>query len=285
MGRSKKTRRLSATDYVAKIAKWAVLIFFLFTTFVPLVWLLVGSLKTNLELQTEPFSLPDVPQFSNYVEAVQISGLHRLFLNSFFVSGASTVVNLVVVSMAAYVFSRFVFKFQNALLNLILAGVLVPIVALMVPYFRIIMSMGLYDTLWALVITYSGINIPISLFLVHGFMKTIPRELEEASIIDGCGFFQRYARIVLPLSKLGLVTAGTFAFLFSWNEFIYALLLTASERSRTLQLGIRFFTSQFRTDYTSMYAAIIIAIIPMIVVYILLHERIIKGLTAGAVKG
>ena len=285
MARTKEARRLTATDYVAKIAKWTVLIFFLFSTFVPLVWLLVGSLKTNLELQTEPFSLPDAPQFSNYVEAVQISGLHRLFVNSLFVSGASTVVNLIVVSMAAYVFSRFIFKFQNAILNLILAGVLVPIVALMVPYFRLITSIGVYDTLWALVITYSGINIPISLFLVHGFMKTIPKELEEASIIDGCGFFQRYARIVLPLSKLGLVTAGTFAFLFSWNEFIYALLLTASEKSRTLQLGIRFFTSQFRTDYTSMYAAIIMAIIPMIVVYILLHERIIKGLTAGAVKG
>lgn len=285
MARAALTSGLTATDVIAKIAKWAVLIFFLFSTFVPLVWLLVGSLKTNLELQTEPFSLPDSPQFVNYVNAVEISGLHRLFLNSLFVSGASTVINLIVVSMAAYVFSRFTFKFQNALLNLILAGVLVPIVALMVPYFRIITSIGLYDTLWALVVTYSGINIPISLFLVHGFMKTIPKELEEASIIDGCGFFQRYARIVLPLSKLGLVTAGTFAFLFSWNEFIYALLLTASEKSRTLQLGIRFFTSQFRTDYTSMYAAIIIAIIPMIIVYITLHERIIKGLTAGAVKG
>jgi raffinose/stachyose/melibiose transport system permease protein len=163
--------------------------------------------------------------------------------------------------------------------------VLVPIVALMVPYFRIITGIGVYDTLWALIITYAGINVPISLFLVHGFMKTVPRELEEASIIDGCGFFQRYAQIVLPLSKLGLVTAGTFAFLFSWNEFVYALLLTASEESRTLQLGIRFFTSQFRTDYTSMYAAIVIAIIPMIIVYILLHERIIKGLTSGALKG
>ncbi|NBC28788.1 MAG: ABC transporter permease subunit [Spirochaetes bacterium] len=285
MAREALTRGLTATDVIAKIAKWAVLVFFLFSTFVPLVWLLVGSLKTNLELQTEPFSLPDSPQFVNYVNAVEISGLHRLFLNSLFVSGASTVINLIVVSMAAYVFSRFTFKFQNALLNLILAGVLVPIVALMVPYFRIITSIGLYDSLWALVVTYSGINIPISLFLVHGFMKTIPKELEEASIIDGCGFFQRYSRIVLPLSKLGLVTAGTFAFLFSWNEFIYALLLTASEKSRTLQLGIRFFTSQFRTDYTSMYAAIIIAIIPMIIVYITLHERIIKGLTAGAVKG
>lgn len=278
-------QKLTATDIIAKTAKWAVLVFFLISTFIPLVWLLVGSLKTNLELQTEPFSFPDVPQFSNYVEAVEISGLHRLFVNSVLVSGLSTVINLLIVSMAAYVFSRFVFKGQNALLNVMLAGVLVPIVALMVPYFRIITTIGVYDTLWALIITYAGINVPISLFLVHGFMKTVPRELEEASIIDGCGFFQRYAQIVLPLSKLGLVTAGTFAFLFSWNEFVYALLLTASEESRTLQLGIRFFTSQFRTDYTSMYAAIVIAIIPMIVVYILLHERIIKGLTSGALKG
>ena len=109
--------------------------------------------------------------------------------------------------------------------------------------------------------------------------------MEEAGIIDGCSFWQRYARIVFPLSKLGVVTAGTFVFLHSWNEFIYALLLTSSVKARTLQLGIRFFKSQFRYDYTSMFAAIVVTIIPSIMVYIIFHEKIIQGLTSGALKG
>jgi len=116
-------------------------------------------------------------------------------------------------------------------------------------------------------------------------MRGIPGELEEAGVMDGCSFWQRYSRIIMPLSKIGLVTAGTFVFLFAWNEFIYALLLTSSMKARTLQLGIRFFKSQFITDYTSMFAAITLTIIPSIAVYIFFHERIIKGLTAGALKG
>jgi raffinose/stachyose/melibiose transport system permease protein len=120
---------------------------------------------------------------------------------------------------------------------------------------------------------------------MYGFMKSIPSELEEAAVIDGASFFQRFWLVVFPLAKVGLATAGTFVFLFSWNEFIYALLLTSSVRSRTLQLGIRFFTSQFFTDYTSMFAAIVLAIIPSVLLYIFMHEKIIKGLTSGALKG
>jgi raffinose/stachyose/melibiose transport system permease protein len=116
-------------------------------------------------------------------------------------------------------------------------------------------------------------------------MKSIPAELEEAAVIDGASFYQRFTLVIFPLSRIGLATAGTFVFLFSWNEFIYALLLTSSVRSRTLQLGIRFFTSQFFTDYTSMFAAIVLTIIPSILVYVFMHEKIIKGLTSGALKG
>ncbi len=265
--------------------KWVLLLFFLAFTFFPLIWLLLSSFKTNLELQMQPFALPAVWQFQNYVNAVQISGLPRLFVNSVFVSTVSTFICMIVTSMAAFVFARETFRGQQMMLNLILAGVLVPIIGLMAPYFRLTNRLGLYDTLWALVLTYTAINIPISTFLMNGFMKTIPVELEEAAVIDGASFYQRFWRIVFPLSRIGLVTAGTFVFLFSWNEFIYALLLTSSMTSRTLQLGIRFFTSQFFTDYTSMFAAIVLTIIPSILVYVLLHEKIIKGLTSGAVKG
>jgi len=192
---------------------------------------------------------------------------------------------MIVTSMAGFVFSRERFPFRQGLLNLILAGVLVPIIALMAPYFRLTNALGIYDSIWALIFTYTAINIPISTFLLYGFMRTLPRELEEAAIMDGTGFVGRYWRIILPLTKPGIVTAGTFVFLFSWNEFIYAMLLTSRPAVRTLQLGIRFFTSQFFTDYTSMFAAIVLTMLPTIIIYIVLHEQIIKGMTSGALKG
>lgn len=269
----------------AKTAKWIVLFFFLVLTFVPLIWLLITSFKTNFELLTSPFSLPKVWQIQNYINAFQLSDLHLLFLHSVVVSCLSTALNILVASMAAYALSRFRFGFNNVILSIILAGVLIPIIALMIPYFQLISSIGIYDTLWALILTYAAINLPISVFLVHGFMGSIPKELEETGVIDGCSFWQRYSRIIFPLAKLGVVTAGTFVFLYSWNEFIYALLLTSSVKARTLQLGIRFFKSQFVSDYTSMYAALVVTIIPSIAVYVLLHEKIIQGLTSGAVKG
>lgn len=267
------------------IGKWAVLAFFFLFTFLPLVWLVTTSFKTNLEMQTNPFGLPEVWQFKNYVNAFKISGLGLLFRNSVIVSVSSTVLALLVTSMAAFVFAREKFRFRQAMLSLILAGVLVPIIAFMAPYFRLINTLGLYDSLFALILTYAAINIPVSTFLMHGFMRSIPAELEEAAVVDGASFFQRFSKIVFPLSKTGLVTAGTFIFLFGWNEFIYALLLTSRMSSRTLQLGIRFFVSQFFTDFTSMFAAIVVTMIPSIAVYIMFHEKIIKGMTSGALKG
>lgn len=272
-------------QWLARAAKWGVLALFLAITFLPLLWLVISSFKTNLELLTSAFSLPAVWQFGNYVNAVQVAGLPRLFVNSLIVASLSMALNLAFCSMAAFVLARESFRGRELVLNLIVAGVLVPVIALMVPYFRLITVTGLYDSLFGLALTYAAINVPVSVFLLHGFMRGVPRELEEAAVIDGCGFGGRYARVMVPLSQVGLVTAGTFVFLFSWNEFIYALLLTSSVAARTLQLGIRFFVSQFFTDYTSMFAAITLAIIPSILVYVLLHERIIRGLTAGAVKG
>ncbi|WP_020612064.1 carbohydrate ABC transporter permease [Sediminispirochaeta bajacaliforniensis] len=283
MGRNRSPSLIA--DRAASLAKWLFLLFFLIITLFPLIWLVISSFKTNLEFQTKPFSIPELWQFANYINAVSISGLHLLFLHTIVVSFASTALNILAASMAAFVISREPFRGHETVFNIVVAGILVPVIALMVPYFRLISGLGLYDTLFGLIITYAAVSIPVSVFLIHGFMRSIPRELEEAAVIDGCSLAQRFTRVIFPLSRLGLVTAGTFVFLFSWNEFIYALLLTSSVKARTLQLGIRFFKSQFITDYTSMYAAIVLSIIPTIFVYILFHDKIIKGMTSGAVKG
>ena len=197
---------------------------------------------------------------------------------------AATAVNVIIASMGAYCISRFRFKGREKIFTLFTAGILVPLNALMVPYFVIINKLGLYNTYGGMILLYCAIGIPMSTFLIRGLMDSIPMELEEAAYIDGCGFFGRFFYLILPLSRTGIVTAATFEFLTCWNEFVFANLIVSSEKLRTIQVGIRYFTNQFSTDYVSMYAAIVISIIPSILGYILFQEQIIAGMTSGAVK-
>jgi raffinose/stachyose/melibiose transport system permease protein len=265
--------------------KWAYLLFFLAVALLPLIWLFISSFKTEAEFITAPLALPSTWEFVNYVNAVTVAKMHVLFMNSVIIATSATMLNLLVTSMGAFVMSREKFLFRDGISNIIVSGVVMPIVAFMVPYLAIIRTLGLYDTRMALILTYAAINLPISFFLIRSFMVGIPKDLEDAAIIDGCSFAQRYTKVVLPLSRSGLVTAGTLCFIWSWNEFIYALLLTSSSSVRTVQLGISFFTTQFRSDFPSMYAAVVLTMIPSIIVYVFFHDKIISGLTAGAVKG
>ncbi len=273
------------TWIILNILKWVLLITLLAVAVLPVVWLLISSLRTNLELQVSPFGWPEKFQWKNYLTALSMASLPRLLLNSVVVAASAVIVNTIVTAMGSFILSREQFKGRDVIYTILTAGVLVPVISFMVPYFSLITKTGLYNHLSALVLVYTAVNIPVSIFLVTAFMKSIPKELEEASIIDGCGFFRRFSQIILPLSRSGLVTAATFCFIYSWNEFVMAMLLTSSIESRTIQLGIKFFTSQFITDYSSMYAAVIITIIPSVGGYIFLHDKIIGGLTAGGVKG
>lgn len=273
-------------DSLLQTLKWILIIFFAAYTLFPLLWLVVSSLKTNYEFLAEsPFALPAIPQWQNYVNALTVAGLGRMLLNSVFVGLAATLLNVIIASMSAYCISRFRFKGREKLFTLFTIGILVPLNALMVPYFVIINKLGLYNTYRGMILLYSAIGIPMSTFLIRGLMDSIPAEVEEAAYIDGCGFFGRFFHVILPLSRTGIVTAATFQFLTCWNEFVFANLIISSEKLRTIQVGIRYFTNQFSTDYVSMYAAIVISIVPSILGYVLFQEQIIAGMTSGAVKG
>ena len=277
---------LQGKELILAVVRWILIIFFAVYTLFPLIWLAISSLKTNYEfLAGSPFALPAVPQWQNYVNALKVAGLGRMLLNSVIVGVSATVVNVMVASLSAYSISRFRFRGRETIFTLFTAGILVPLNALMVPYFLIINKLGLYNTYGGMILLYSAIGIPISTFLIRGLMDSIPIDLEEAAYIDGCGFYGRFFRIIFPLSRTGIVTAATFQFLTCWNEFVFANLIVSSEKLRTIQVGIRYFTNQFSTDYVSMYAAIMISIIPSIVGYVLFQEQIIAGMTSGAVKG
>ena len=277
---------LHGKELVLAILRWILIIFFAVYTLFPLLWLLASSLKTNNEFLTKsPFSLPAVPQWINFRNALTVAGLGRMLLNSVIVGLCATLLNVIIASMGAYCISRFRFRGRESIYTLFTAGILVPLSALMVPYFIIINKLGLYNTYGGMILLYSAIGIPMSTFLIRGLMDSLPMELEEAAYIDGCGFYGRFFHIVLPLSRTGIVTAATFQFLTCWNEFIFANLIVSSEKLRTIQVGIRYFTNQFSTDYVSMYAAIVISIVPSIIGYVIFQEQIIAGMTSGAVKG
>ena len=286
MSETRLRPKLRGKELILAILRWILIIFFAVYTLFPLIWLVVSSLKTNFEfLAGSPFALPARPQWVNYTNALTVAGLGRMLFNSVFVGLSATVVNIIVASMGAYCISRFRFKGREKIFTLFTAGILVPLNALMVPYFVIITKLGLINTYGGMILLYTAIGIPMSTFLIRGLMDSIPMELEEAAYIDGCGFYARFFHIILPLSRTGIVTAATFEFLTCWNEFVFANLLVSSEKLRTIQVGIRYFTNQFSTDYVSMYAAIVISIVPSIIGYILFQEQIIAGMTSGAVKG
>ena len=265
--------------------KWIIIISFVLYAIFPFLWLILASLKTNAELLDDPFKLPEVFQFKNYTEAIEAAGLIQLIINSLIISSSATFLNVLVSSMCAFAIARHIFWGNNVLFLMISSGILIPLNALIIPYFAIINYLHLYDTRTGLILVYCAVGLPVSTFILTEFFKSIPKEIEEASTLDGCNFVSRYFRIMLPLAIPGLMTAGTFQFILCWNEFIYAMLLTSSTEIRTIQFGISYFTNQFFSDYVGMFAALVVSIIPSITVFILFQERVITGLTAGSVKG
>jgi raffinose/stachyose/melibiose transport system permease protein len=270
---------------IYSLIKWVIIISFVFYAIFPFLWLVLASLKTNAELLDDPFKLPKVFQFKNYTDAIEAAGLGRLIINSLVISTSATFLNILFSSMCAFAIARHTFWGRNVLFLTISAGILVPLNALIIPYFAIINYLNLYDTRTGLILVYCAIGLPVSTFILTEFFRSIPKEIEEAAFLDGCNFASRYFRIMLPLALPGLATAGTFQFILCWNEFIYAMLLTSSTDIRTIQFGISYFTNQFFSDYVGMFAAVVVSILPSITVFILFQEKVISGLTAGSVKG
>lgn len=284
LSRSTGTRK-AILRTAASVLKWSYLVFIFAFAIIPFLWLVTISFKSHGEFIKYPLRLPESWKFTNYAAAFEMAKMHILVMNSVIIATCATLLNILITSMGAFVITREKIRFSNAISNLILLGVLVPIISFMVPYLGLIRSLQLYNTRMALILTYAAINLPISFFIIQAFMRDIPIALEEAAMIEGATTLQRFTKVILPLTTPGLVTAGTLCFIYAWNEFAYAMLLTSSTAIRTVQLGISFFSTQFRSDFPAMYAAIVISMVPSVVMYIFLHNKIISGLTAGAVKG
>lgn len=263
-------------------------IFLLYTTIIcvgPFLWVIISSFKTNKEILDSAFALPSSYSFNGYARALDMSPIFHFFGNSVWISVINTVISVLVVAMAAYVLARFQFIGKKAFTLLLSSSLLVPVSALLMPIYLLMAQIGLLDTKASLILVYAALGLPTSLFILRGSFLSIPREIEEAAAIDGAGPLRTFFVIVLPMARSGLATAATLHFLTSWNEFMFALVLTKSESVRTLPLALNYFSSQFSFDYTAMFAAITMSVLPSILVYVLLQEQVTSSLVAGSVKG
>ncbi|MDF2513687.1 MAG: carbohydrate transporter rane protein 2, family [Herbinix sp.] len=251
----------------------------------PFIWVLFSSLKGNNEIMSSAAGFPSGLQFKNYVTAFHLAPLVIFYRNSIIIATISTILNLCIFSMAAYVIVRCKFKFKKIIVLAFSIGLVIPGAALIQPLYNTLSATHLYDTLIGLIIVYTALGMPTTFYIMISYIKTIPYTLEEASYIDGAGFFRTFIQIVLPITRPAFATAGVLQFLLCWNEFQFALTLTGDTMKRTLPIALFYFKSAFASDYGAMFAATIVVIIPSIIIFILLQKQIISGLAAGSVKG
>jgi multiple sugar transport system permease protein len=259
-------------------------LFWLIAVLFPFYWLLMLSLKT----QQQAFSMPPqflfVPTFRHYVDLFKNTEFPRFFLNSVYVSLGTVSLSLLLGVPAAYAFSRWQFKMRGSLLGWILVLRMVPGVTYIIPFFMIYKQFNLLDTRVGLIILYTVFNLALVIWSMQAFFAEVPRSLEEAAYVDGASVWQTFSRIVLPLSAPGLVTTAVLSFLFSWNEFLFALVITRLH-ARTAPVGITNFMAYEGIEWGRVAAGAILILIPVLVFAIVVRKYLVKGLLAGAVKG
>ena len=278
-------RNLTAGERAAFIGKYLFMGLCSLVALFPIVWVIMSSFKTNAEILSNGIGLPSSLSPDGYISALTISPILKYFGNSVVITVITTVLNVLFLAMAAYVFARARFRGKNLLYFILSLSLVVPTTALLQPVYSVVNTMGLYDTKMGLILVYTAINMPMSLLILRGTFQSIPRALEEAAYLDGAGFLRTFFQIVMPCAKGGLTSAAVLTFLNSWNEFTFALMLTNGQDARTLPLSLSYFTAQFSFNYTAMFAAVTIAVIPSIIVFAVFQEQVVSSLPAGSVKG
>lgn len=278
-------RNLTGRERAAFIGKYIFMGLCSLVALFPIVWVIMSSFKTNAEILSNGIGLPSSLSPDGYIAALTISPILKYFGNSVIVTVITTFLNVLFLAMAAYIFARARFRGKNLLYFILSLSLVVPTTALLQPVYSVVNSLGLYDTKAGLVLVYTAINMPMSLLILRGTFQSIPRALEEAAYLDGAGFLRTFFQIVIPCAKGGLTSAAVLTFLNSWNEFTFALMLTNGQEARTLPLSLSYFTAQFSFNYTAMFAAVTIAVIPSIIIFAVFQEQVVSSLTAGSVKG
>jgi raffinose/stachyose/melibiose transport system permease protein len=251
----------------------------------PLVAMVFGSFKTQFQFYANPWGVPSTLIWDNYGYAWNMAQIPRFMLNSVIVAAATVGLTLLLASAAAYGFSSFQFRGSRPLFLLFVLLLIIPVPVAISPLYVIVVRLHLVDTYLALILPYTSGSLPLAIFLLRASFQAIPQEITSAARIDGCSHFGAYLRIVLPLARPGLATVSILAFISSWNEFFLALIFIRDPALMTLPLGLRTFVFQYSTQWTYLFAALTLSIVPIVVVYVALQRQFISGLARGALAG
>ena len=250
----------------------------------PLLWIILNSFKTNQEMFMDSLALPEVWQFGNYAKAWSM-GLYRYFGNSVLVSAIALVGILVLASFLAYGLTRFRAKGSNIIFIIVLGGMALSEQIALVPLYNILQALHLYDTYAAVILPYIAFRIPFTVFLMRAYFITIPEELEEAAVMDGYNSLQIFTKIIVPISKPIFASCAIVNLNFVWNEFLFANVFLSNKAIQTIPIGLMTFKGDLKVDYTTTLAGLIIASLPLIILFLLMSKQFVRGLTSGAVKG
>ena len=281
------------TDYRKQKIKsrfaWGVAVFFalfwLFVALIPFAFMILNSFRKQFDMLSQGvFHLPDPWFFDNYPNIIK-NGFFGYFFRSVLIVGVSLVIMLIISAFAAYPLSRMKFRLRNLIYAGIVACMSIPMHVTLIPIFKMTNAMGLRDKLFALLGPYVTFALPMSVFILTAFMMTIPKEVEESAEIDGCNKFSNFFQIILPLSKSGLSTLAIYNGVSMWNEFAFANTLLTSASQKTLPLALGQFKGEHSADMPLMLSVLVLSALPMIILFIIFQDKLVKGMMAGAVKG
>ncbi len=251
----------------------------------PVLWMLLSSIKPNTEIfQYPPTFLPEVFTLDAYVGILTNPEKLRFFLNSYTVALTVVALTLFAGIMAGYALSRFTFPLKGVVNTLIISVQAVPPITLLIPYFGLVVWLRLYDSLWALILTYMVATIPYAILMMTGYFNTIPKELDEAVKMDGGSSFRALWQVLVPAARPGIVSVGAYSFMVAWNEFLFALTLTQSQANRTVPVGIQLLMGEHSFQWSEMMAMSVLGSLPVLILFLFFQRQFVSGITAGAVK-
>lgn len=250
----------------------------------PFLFVILTSFKTVQGYMADLWALPETLDFGNYIQSFR-GGIGRFFINSLIVSLVSVFLTVILSALASFPLAKMRFRLNRPLFLLFIAGSMIPVHVTLIPIYTLTNDLGIYDTFLALLGPYVGFHLPLAVLIITEFMHQLPRELEEAARVDGAGPFEIFRRIMLPLSVPALSTVAIYTFIFVWNEFVFALVLLSSRSNLTLPLGLMQFSGEYSINVPGIMSAVTLASLPIILFYLVMQERVVAGMVAGAIKG
>lgn len=267
------------------IIKNIFLILVVLTSLFPIYWTLVNSFRTNTQILSVFRIFPEQMGFENYDKIFRVDVLPSAFMNSVLITGATMLLTALLTMMAAYAISCYRFKMGGWIYSLFAAGIFIPSATTMGMIYKLLQGMHLLGKRSGIVLLYTAGRIPLSIFLLVAFMKAIPDSVKEAAVIDGCSPWKLFTKIICPLSQNGLIIVLILTFINVWNDYIWSMILLPSASKRTLTVALAFFKGEYFTDYGLLSACVIVGLLPIVTVYLIMSDKIINGMAAGAVKG